>query len=91
MKARSSFHSATANVVIGLSPAIIGPIAVAQGFADLVPKPVAIEIDRSAVKIDLAASLRAISASLKEARIVEIDANRKENVKVAAVERRGRG
>ena len=68
-------------------PMRIGPIAVAEGFA----KPV-VEIDEAALKIDLAAALRAIRQSLKEARVVETDASKaKREVEVAANERRERG
>jgi hypothetical protein len=94
MKGVNSLRSATANVLIGLCPAIIGPIAVAEGFADIMPKPAAVEVvkvDEAAMRIDIVASLRAISASLKEARVIDVGAAPKEDVQVAVVERRDRG
>jgi hypothetical protein len=94
MKGLGSLPSATANVLIGLCPAVVGPIALAEGFADIMPKPEAVKIvkvDEEAVKIDLVASLRAIRASLKEARVIEAGATPKEDVKIAAAERHDRG
>jgi hypothetical protein len=91
MKAHS-IRSATANLVIGLCPALFGPIAVAEGFADVPPKPPVVEIDEAALKIDLVATLRAIRASLEEARIIEVDPGKAKNeVKVAINEHRERG
>jgi hypothetical protein len=94
MKGFTNVRSATANVLIGLCPAVIGPIAVAEGFADILPRPEAVkilEVDEAAVKIDLVAQLRAIRASLQEARVIEAGATPKGDVQIAAVERRDRG
>ncbi len=90
MKAHTAFRSATANVVIGLGPALIGPIAIAETLADVPPKPT-IEIDEAALKIDLVAALRAIRASLESARVSDGHANAKREVKLAAAERRDPG
>ena len=91
MKATSSFGSATANVLIMLTPAVIGPIAVAEGFAD-VAKPIAVEIDRAAVRIDIAAALRALRESLGDAGIVApAMGGEPEDVKLAVAEPPDRG
>ena len=91
MRATSSFGNATANVLILLTPAVIGPIAVAEGFAD-VTRPVAVEIDRAAMRIDIAAALRALRENLSDARVVAPDAGSKpEDVKLAVAEPPNRG
>jgi hypothetical protein len=78
-------------VLILLTPAIIGPLAVAEGFAD-VSKPAAVEIDRAAVKVDIAAALRALRENLSDARVVAPQAASKpEDVKLAVVEAHDRG
>ncbi len=91
MKATSSFRSATANVLILLTPAVIGPLAVAEGFAD-VTKPMAVEIDRAAMRVDIAAALRALRENLSDARVVEAEMGGKpEDVKLAVAEPPNRG
>lgn len=69
MKTRGTFASATANVLILLTPALIGPLAVAEGFAD-VAKPIAVEIDKAVLRIDIRAALRAVRENLNGARSV---------------------
>jgi hypothetical protein len=92
MKSYSALRSTTANVVIGLGPALVGPIAVAEGLADAPPKPMVVEIDEAALKIDIVAHLRAVRASLKQAHVIEVDPSKAEReAKVAANERRERG
>jgi len=92
MRATSSFRSATANVLILLTPAIIGPLAVAEGFAD-VAKPAAVEIDRAAVKVDIAAALRALRENLSDARVVAPPdtSGTRDSVKLAVAETHDRG
>ena len=91
MKKSSSFSTKTANLLIGLAPALIGPIAVAEGFAD-VTKPIAVEIDKAVMRIDLAAALRAVRENLARARVVVPDASGKvEDVKLAVAEPPDRG
>lgn len=91
MKKASSFSTRTANLLIGLAPALIGPIAVAEGFAD-VTKPIAVEIDRAVMRIDLAAALRAVRENLASARVVAPDGGGKvEDVKLAVAEPPDRG
>ncbi len=91
MKATSSFGTATANVLILLTPAVIGPIAVAEGFAD-VTKPIAIEIDRAVMRIDIAAALRALRENLSDARVAAPEIGGKpEDVKLAVAEPPNRG
>jgi hypothetical protein len=91
MKATSSFGTATANVLILLAPAVIGPIAVAEGFSDAT-KPIAVEIDRAVMRIDIAAALRALRESLSDARVVTPDMGGKpEDVKLAVSEPPNRG
>jgi len=91
MKATSSFGTATANLLIMLAPALIGPIAVAEGFAD-VTKPIAVEIDRAVMRIDIAAALRALRENLGDARVVTPAIGGKpEDVKLAVAEPPNRG
>jgi hypothetical protein len=91
MKTTNTFGTATANVLILLVPAVIGPIAVAEGFAD-VTKPIAVEIDKAALRIDIAAALRALRENLADARVVPPDAAVKdEDVKLAVAEPHDRG
>jgi len=91
MKTTGSFGTATANVLILLTPAVIGPIAVAEGFAD-VTKPVAVEIDRAVMRIDVAAALRALRENLSDARGVAPEAGGKpEHIKLAVGEPPNRG
>jgi hypothetical protein len=91
MKTTSSFGAVTANVLILLTPALIGPIAVAEGFAD-VTKPIAVDIDRALMRIDLAAALRALRKNLSDARVVEPPAaDKPEDVKLAVAEPPDRG
>jgi hypothetical protein len=90
MKATSSFGTVTANVLILLTPAVIGPIAVAEGFAD-VAKPIAVEIDRAAMRIDIAAALRALRENLGDARVAPEMAGKPEDVKLAVAEPPNRG
>jgi len=91
MKATSWFGSATANVLILLAPAMIGPIAIAEGFAD-VTKPIAVEIDKAALRVDIAAALRALRESLGDARVVSPEVGSKpEDVKLAVAEPPDRG
>ena len=91
MKTLGSLKTATSNVLILLIPAVIGPIAVAEGFADAA-KPPAVEIDKGALRIDIAAALRALRANLADARVVAPDAAVKdEDVKLAVVESHDRG
>ncbi|MEO8467565.1 MAG: hypothetical protein ABI640_19750 [Gammaproteobacteria bacterium] len=91
MKTTSSFRSATANVLILLTPAVIGPLAVAEGFAD-VTKPVAVEVDRAVMRIDIAAALRAVRENLSDARVVApAVAGKPEDVKLAVAEPHDRG
>ena len=92
MRATSSFRSATANVLILLTPAVIGPIAVAEGFAD-VTRPVAVEIDRAVMRIDIAAALRALRENLSDARIVTPPdtSGTRDDVKLAVAEPHDRG
>jgi hypothetical protein len=92
MKTHSVFRSATTNVLIGLSPALIGPLAVTEGFADAPLKPAVVEIDAAVLKIDIVAALRAVRESLNEAHVVEAGASKaKGEVKMAENERRDRG
>jgi hypothetical protein len=78
-------------VLILLTPAVIGPIAVAEGFAD-VTKPIAVEIDRAVMRVDIAAALRALRANLSEARVVAPEISGKpEDVKLAVAEPPNRG
>ena len=91
MRVTSSFRTATANVLILLTPAVIGPIAVAEGFAD-VTKPVAVEIDRAVMRIDIAAALRALRENLSDARVVApATGGKPEDVKLAVAEPPNRG
>jgi hypothetical protein len=91
MKATNSFGTATANVLIMLAPALIGPIAVAEGFAD-VTKPIAVEIDRAVMRIDIAAAIRALRESLSDARIVAPEmGGTPDDVKLAVAEAHDRG
>ncbi len=91
MKATNSFGTATANVLIMLTPALIGPIAVAEGFAD-VTKPIAVEIDRAVMRIDIAAAIRALRESLSDARIVAPEmGGTPDDVKLAVAEAHDRG
>jgi hypothetical protein len=91
MKATSSFGTATANLLIMLTPALIGPIAVAEGFAD-VTKPIAVEIERAVMRIDITAALRALRENVSDARIVAPERGGKpEDVKLAAAEPPNRG
>lgn len=93
MKTTSSFRSATANVLILLTPAVIGPLAVAEGFAD-VAKPNAVEIDRAAMRVDIAAALRAVRENLSDARVVAtppVTSGTRDDVKLAVVETHDRG
>ena len=91
MKATSSFRSVTANVLILLTPAVIGPIAIAEGFAD-VTKPIAVEIDRAAMRVDIVAALRALRESLSDARVVAPETGGKPgDVKLAVSEPPNRG
>ena len=79
------------NVLILLIPAVIGPIAVAEGFAD-VTKPGPVEIDQAALRIDIEAALRALRQNLADARVVASDAAVKdEDVKLAVAEAHDRG
>jgi len=91
MRATSSFRSATANVLILLTPAVIGPLAVAEGFAD-VAKPAVVEIDRAVMKVDIAAALRALRENLGDARVVApATSGTAEDVKLAVAEAHDRG
>jgi len=91
MKTIGSLRAATVNVLILLIPAVIGPIAVAEGFAD-VTKPGPVEIDKAALRIDIAAALRALRENLADARVVAPDAAVKdEDVKLAVAEAHDRG
>lgn len=91
MKTTRSLGTATANVLIMLTPALIGPLAVAEGFAD-VAKPIAVEIDRAMLRIDIAAAVRELRANLAEARVLAPDAALKdEDVKLAVAESHDRG
>jgi hypothetical protein len=91
MKTTSPFRAAAANVLILLAPALIGPIAVAEGFAD-VAKPVAVEIDRAAIRIDVAAALRALRENLSEAKVMSPEpGGRPEDVQLAVAEPSERG
>ena len=91
MKTTGKFGSATANVLILLTPALIGPIAVAEGLADIA-KPIAVEIDKAALRVDIAAARRALHENLARARVVPPDAALKdEDVKLAVVEAHDRG
>ena len=92
MKTTGSFGTATANVLILLTPAVIGPLAVAEGFAD-VAKPIAVEIDKAALRIDIAAALRALRENLGDARVVspEVAGSKPEDVKLAVAEPPNRG
>jgi hypothetical protein len=77
--------------LILLTPALIGPIAVAEGFADLT-KPIAVEIDKTVIRIDIAAALRSIRENLGDARIVAPGPDGKpEDVKLAVAEPPNRG
>lgn len=69
MKTTHSWAGTTANLLILLTPALIGPIAIAEGFAD-VTKPIAVEIDKAVLRIDIRAALRAVRENLDGARIV---------------------
>jgi hypothetical protein len=74
-----------------LTPALIGPIAVAEGFAD-VTKPIAVEIDRAVMRIDIAAALRALRENLGDARVVAPAISGKpEDTKLAVAEPHDRG
>lgn len=91
MKATGSFGGAVANVLILLTPALIGPIAVAEGFTD-VAKPMAVEIDRAVMRIDIAAALRALRDNLSAARSVAPETGgTPEDVKLAVAEPPDRG
>jgi hypothetical protein len=91
MKATGSFGTTIANLLILLTPALIGPIALAEGFAD-VTKPIAVEIDRAVMRIDIAAALRALRENLSDARVVAPRAGGKpEDVKLAVAEPQNRG
>lgn len=91
MKATSSFRTATANVLILLAPAVIGPLAVAEGFADAT-KPIAVEIDRAAMRIDIEAALRALRENLSDARVVAPEVSgQPEDLKLAVAEPPNRG
>jgi hypothetical protein len=91
MKTIGSLRTATVNVLILLIPAVIGPIAVAEGFAD-VTKPGPVEIDKAALRIDIEAALRALRQNLADARVVAPDAAVKdEDVKLAVAEAHDRG
>ncbi len=91
MRTTSSFRSTTANLLILLTPAVIGPLAVAEGFAD-VSKPAAVEIDRAAMRVDIAAALRALRESLSDARVVApAMGGTIDDVKLAVAEPRDRG
>ena len=65
MKTIGSLRTAAANVLILLIPAVIGPLAVAEGFADVM-KPAAVD--------DIAAALRALRENAADARVVAPDA-----------------
>ncbi len=91
MKKSSSLSTRTANLLISLAPALIGPIAVAEGFAD-VTKPIAVEIDKAVMRIDLAAALRSVRENLASARVVAPDASGKvEDVQLAVADPPDRG
>jgi hypothetical protein len=90
MKTLGSLKTATSNVLILLIPAVIGPIAIAEGFADAA-KPPPVEIDKAALRIDIAAALRAVRANLADARVVPDAAVKDEDVKLAVVESHDRG
>ena len=91
MQAASSFRNATANVLILLTPAVIGPIAVAEGFANAA-KPAAIAIHAAALRTEVAAAVRALRQNLEAAPVVPPDAAvNDENVHLAVAEPRRRG
>ena len=90
MKTTGSLGTAAANVLILLAPAVIGPLAVAEGFAD-VTKPIAVEIDRTVLRIDIAAALRALRENLAAARVAPDVAAKDEDVKLAVAEPHDRG
>jgi hypothetical protein len=91
MKSRGTFGAAAANALILLAPALIGPLAVAEGFADSV-KPATVEVDKAALRIDIAAALREVRANLADARVVAPNAAVKpEDVKLAVAESHDRG
>ncbi|HVY65550.1 MAG TPA: hypothetical protein VHH11_12085 [Gammaproteobacteria bacterium] len=91
MKKSSSFGTGTVTLLIGLAPALIGPIALAEGFADIA-KPIAVEIDKTVMRIDLAAALRAVRENLAGARVVAPEAGAaQEDVQLAVVESHDRG
>jgi hypothetical protein len=91
MKTSSTFGTVTANALILLTPALIGPIAIAEGFAD-VAKPIVVEIDKAVMRIDIAAAVRAIRENLNDAHAVAPDGRAPpEDVKLAISEPPPRG
>jgi hypothetical protein len=84
------------NVVAGrvtraFALALAGRVAAADGLAvETVRSPTPIEIDMKSVKIDVAAHLRAIDASLRQAVIVGGGEAAEEPVTVAVADKRAR-
>jgi hypothetical protein len=75
--------------ISGLGAFLVGPVAMAQGLAvEPVRAAVPIEIDKAPLKIDVAAQVRDIDASLRRAKV---ERSAPGDVKVAAADPRGRG
>jgi len=87
MKTRSNI---TVGIAIGgLGAFLVGPVGAAEGLAvEPVRTVPSIEIDRAPLKIDVAAQVREIDASLRRAKV---ERSAPEDVKVAAADRRARG
>ena len=87
MKTRSNITVGIA--ISGLGAFLVGPVAAAQGLAvEPVRSAPSIEIDQAPLKIDVAAHVREIDASLRRAKV---ERSTPDDVKVAAADPRARG
>ena len=87
MKNRSNITVGIA--ISGLGAFLAGPVAAAQGLAvEPVHAAPSIEIDPAPLKIDVAAHVREIDASLRRAKV---ERSAPDDVKVAAADRSARG